>query len=699
MISRLHRLTSALDLATSAPHRFRTGISKCDVRRLSLGASCPAKWPRLGHTSVFFQNGLKICELPLVVKKVEDVLKIGESRSAKTNELQQGLFTLTYPQEMDPEISEILAGFNRCFTASGIFRLLETIPAEEVTPPVAIHALNKIINFEKVARLQQVSILPGYNKKEYLNDQKTPAATGRFGLSGISKPGESFLSFAFLNMLLDIVLRSRDPRIILEGLRVISQPNFPSTADQINSYKEKLYEETMVLVTEGAFSLVQICDAISILSTFYPDDKKQCHELVDKLWSGIMDKSQEINVDSIAKVFNTLPHLKQSRDIILKLLESKVGDFWRHYSTRDILEMLRNMTAIQFGSERVLKVTSQWLSVHKSNLKEEEFLAVVCCYSNLEYIDSTIVSTLERYMKMRGCKIKEKDLVGAICDYCHDFRVRSKPILEGAGEYLIEHGMNLSTPQIYSISRLYGELDFHPPNGFKFWEILEHVLEHKFVEFPPKEIVDLLLSFVYIERYPLNFVRKIFNPFFMERLHSQSESDIAHCRSQLKLFDVAMKQECPQYSGPYLPKDNKYQYMYCDHRVQRLANQLVSPLADVVGDVKRIGLSVVLSSLPLNQLYVIELMIYPSVAASFLRFGFRTNNSQNIAVLLHPPEHYDQSGQFLIGRQAMRKRQLIRMGFKVMEFKLEQLTKLRVHPQTLHQVLSKEYLRVIQSPN
>ena len=78
-------------------------------------------------------------------------------------------------------------------------------------------------------------------------------------------------------------------------------------------------------------------------------------------------------------------------------------------------------------------------------------------------------------------------------------------------------------------------------------------------------------------------------------------------------------QECPQYSGPYLPKDNKYQYMYCDHRIQRLANQLVNPLADVVGDVKRIGLSIVLSSLPLNPLYVIELMVYPSVAASFLR--------------------------------------------------------------------------------
>ena len=47
---------------------------------------------------------------------------------------------------------------------------------------------------------------------------------------------------------------------------------------------------------------------------------------------------------------------------------------------------------------------------------------------------------------------------------------------------------------------MFGELNYHPPNGFKFFEILEHVLEHKFQQFPPKEIIDLLLSFIYIER-------------------------------------------------------------------------------------------------------------------------------------------------------------------------------------------------------
>jgi hypothetical protein len=161
MYSRLSRLTGYLNLAT-------TGLGR---RGLSSGSSRLAS-SKLGQTSVFFQTGLKICELPMVVKKVEDVLKIGESgsvaKSGKKAPAVGGLFTLTYPQEMDPETSEILSGFNRCLTSSGVFRLLETIPAEEVTPAVAVHALNRIIDFEKAASHQKETLLPGFDKKYFL---------------------------------------------------------------------------------------------------------------------------------------------------------------------------------------------------------------------------------------------------------------------------------------------------------------------------------------------------------------------------------------------------------------------------------------------------------------------------------------------------------------------------------------------------
>lgn len=238
---------------------------------------------------------------------------------------------------------------------------------------------------------------------------------------------------------------------------------------------------------------------------------------------------------------------------------------------------------------------------------------------------------------------------------------------------------------------MFGELDFHPPNGFKYWDILEHVLEHKFVEFPPKDVINLLLSFVYIERYPLNFVRKLFNPYFMDRLHNQPEHDIFSSRMQLKLFDSVMKQDSLHYNGPYLPRDTTYQYMPMDLRTNRMAVQLLNPMADVVGDVKRIGKSVVLSSLPLNPIYIVDIMIYPSVAASLLRFGLRTNNNQITAIVIHPPEHYNRTQEHLIGPQAMRIRHLKKMGFKVMELNYQEISKLRKDPLKLREHLYKKY--------
>ncbi len=443
----------------------------------------------------------------------------------------------------------------------------------------------------------------------------------------LNKHGETFLRFAFINMLLDIVYRSRDPKAILEGLEIVSWDNFPDENGQTLGYKERMYEETLVLVTEGLFNLVEICEAVAILSKFYENDKKRCFEMTDKLWAGILDKApKQLNAETMAHAFGTLPHLKTSRDVVLKMLDAKVGDFWQEYKTRDILDMLRVLTELGqvngSGARSTLPVISQWLAVNVQNLSEAELLAVVVCMNKLEFVNDKFVETLEKYMKIRGVHIKEKDLVGAIADYCHDFRIRSKPILEGAGEFFIENGMSLSTPQVNSITRIFGELDFHPPNGFRFWDLVEHVLEHRFVEFPPRDIINLLLTFVFIERFPSNFVRKIFNPYFMDRLHSQTEADIFHSRDQLKLFDVSMKLECESYGGPFLPRESGYRKIQQDPpRVRQLANDLMATLGEIVGDVKRIENSVVLSSLPLNKLYIADIVIYPSVTASLMRYG------------------------------------------------------------------------------
>ena len=95
---------------------------------------------------------------------------------------------------------------------------------------------------------------------------------------------------------------------------------------------------------------------------------------------------------NIAALFSTLPHLRASREIVYKTLESKVGEFWQEYTTKDVLEILGVFAAMKMRTgEKVLRVLSQWLRVNVQTLSEGETLAVIYCLHNLEYIDDAII--------------------------------------------------------------------------------------------------------------------------------------------------------------------------------------------------------------------------------------------------------------------------------------------------------------------
>ena len=97
---------------------------------------------KLGLTSVFMQTGLKIRELPIVVKKVDDVLKLGQSTNKNSTKLVENTGVIFISEETMTIIDEL----NKTVTVDDLFKCLQAIPAEKVTSPVAIHALKRIIN-------------------------------------------------------------------------------------------------------------------------------------------------------------------------------------------------------------------------------------------------------------------------------------------------------------------------------------------------------------------------------------------------------------------------------------------------------------------------------------------------------------------------------------------------------------------------
>merc|ERR1719457_431182 len=638
---------------------------------------------RISESSVFMQNGTKISELPLIVKKVKDIFElykwmdIKPASELQPTETEKDNFILVFPDKVSEEEREIISGFNRCFNSSSIFRLLETIPRTEVTPLVASHALRKIIEMENTYELRN----PG-------STRETIRGTRRQGQ-------DTFLRMAFMTMLLDIVCGSKQPKVILDGLSTVMRDQFPS---DLAKYKERLLEEVLLCVSEGRFSVTEVCKAINILSLFY-EDRKRCLETADKLWFGIVDNQKQIvDADTVTAVFSTLPNLNKSRNIVKKVIEAKALDVWESLETSHIIEMMRVMSEIKYDSinPAIPQMMSQWLALNLNQITENEMLAIIYSFLQLDYMDDRLINTMEKIIKVKGCQIQEFDMVSTICNACIHFRIRSPVILEGVSEYFLHNRAKLSAPQIYSMASVFGELDFHPTSGFKFWKELEYVLEEKFVQFKPNEIIQLLISFLYIEKYPLNFTNKLFNPYFLDRIHSQPDIEVFRSRQQLKLFDTAMQLECKGYGGPYLPKDiGLLRLESKDRRIVTECEYLFDPLGEIVEDYSRIGISILLSALPLHNNYIVDMMIYPTRASALLRFGFLTENSSNIAVVINLPEHYDRKGEHLIGNQILKIRHLRRMGFRIITLRYSKLKRLKPNPEKLKDYLREEYRKVV----
>jgi len=632
---------------------------------------------KFSRTSVFMQTGLKIRELPMVVQKVNDVLKIEELNNIKP------VIATALPSIQDQELMEQI---NRIVNVRGLFKLLELLPADKVTPSVAVHCLKRIIYLNNnQARRNSLEI-----------DHRL---TDRIVL--MNNNDGSFLRFAFINQLLDIVYRSQDPRVILDGLRVVCQDDFAEEQEKIVQYKERMYEETMTLITDGVFSLTQVCEAVQILSRFYSNDKKRSLELADNLWTGIMDKAdKELNLNTLIPVFRTLPCLSQSRDLIYKLVSNKACDLWKELKTKDILEILRVLNLMgqyqcHYSQKATLGMISQWSLVNVHNLKEQELLALVVCMDKMEFVNKQFLQTLEKYMKVRGVQIVEADLVAATCDYCDHRKLISPLVLEASAEYFVEHYKNLNTPQINSIAKVFGNLNVHPMNGFKFWERLVTILEQKFAEFPPKDLVHLMLSFVHLEKYPVNLAPKVFNPNFMDRLETCPAADIARTKEEMDVLLASLKLEMGyQALGGYLTVS----YKGIDRRVFNTARNIMEPLSVIIGDVKRIGTHVPIPQMCKNSLYVADMLIYPSVSESLLKIGKMTKKNNHIAVLIHTPDHYDRSKSKLLGRQAMRERQFKKLGYKVMSIDATNVRKLLMIPGQLQEYVKTEYDRAIKEP-
>lgn len=640
-------------------------------------AAADNKQHGLGQTTILVQQGCDIQELPVIMRKIgqDDIVALcatstspqslekassisgGETSSSPTrssnlssnnssssnnnnnrNSYSQHDGT---PINSSTDSDKTIERLEECVGVTGILSIIDGIPEIELMPDVAVFALDKIIRLGSLIQLKN-----------------------------LEDSNEVFTK------LVNCIAKKSDTKTLLDTLDILRM------FSDVRRTIERICDELLVRNSDEILDIVEICESVQKFV--------ECQQQngAEKFWSGLSDQEKQINENNIKFVYQILPKLKVSRRMVIGVLERRIRNVFWQLSPDAVVEILDSLVECKTTPYRTMQTLSRWLNTNIHAVSESQLDAIIRAFSTLDYSDLQIEKALERYVKAKGIKIKAQTLVVDILQHCAQFRLRNPHILNGCSEYFILNADIVEPGYIKSLFCTYGILDYQPINSIKFWKIFESYLDANFDKMEPIDIIDIMLTCVYLEKYPLNFVKRIFNPYFLDQMHSRTPiQQHPKLRSDLKLFDTALSIECNDYNGPMLPRDHSAKALWQDGRIKRIVQNLSDQWTLVAGGEDHYTKSAVHQQLPFNPLYVIDVLIHPAGMGQLWNFNAHTDRNVYVACIINLPEHYDSSKQHLIGAQSMRIRHLRRLGLKVVTLEYEQLAKLRVHSRELHKYL------------
>lgn len=168
----------------------------------------------------------------------------------------------------------------------------------------------------------------------------------------------------------------------------------------------------------------------------------------------------------------------------------------------------------------------------------EELRQVLEAFVYFGHSDRFFTEALEQHVAAQ-CFSLDPAVASSVMEYCSRKRILSKPIFDVVAEIFVCQSEKFSPSQISELIEPFGKLNYLPPNAPALFRKVENVLFAHLRHFPPKMLLRLLHSCSLIERHPVNFMSKIFSPFFLQRLQGEAVNKlIVMARGAWALFTL-----------------------------------------------------------------------------------------------------------------------------------------------------------------
>ncbi|KAM9331918.1 FAST kinase domain-containing protein 3, mitochondrial isoform 1-T2 [Pholidichthys leucotaenia] len=325
---------------------------------------------------------------------------------------------------------------------------------------------------------------------------------------------------------------------------------------------------------------------------------------------------------------------------------------------------------------------------HVSYFTDEELTHVLGALMHFGHSDHYFVKAMERHVPSLAFT-SHPETVTKVMQFFSHRNILSPTVLDAVAESFVYRADDYSTSQVARQIMAFGKLGYLPPNAGQVFGKVETILHKSFSHFQPQMLLNLLHACTLVQRFPVNFVSKVFSSFFLQQLQAEEDAGIDQAvLAQLTQLYMTVKLECPFYEGlKLLPKYRVKSFLMSSGSLETPANPhlyslVKSSLVDLLGDRMYFG-----SRVLTPYCYTLDVEIKLNEEGYVLPASYTDEVYKRIALCIDGRKRFTTNGRQLLGREAIKQRHLRLLGYEVVQiphYEFEKLQKKTSRVEYLH---------------
>uniref|UniRef100_A0A4W6CLD2 FAST kinase domains 3 n=1 Tax=Lates calcarifer TaxID=8187 RepID=A0A4W6CLD2_LATCA len=299
-----------------------------------------------------------------------------------------------------------------------------------------------------------------------------------------------------------------------------------------------------------------------------------------------------------------------------------------------------------------------------------------------------VIGAMEKYVPTMVFT-SHPETVTKVMQFFSRRNILSPTVLDAVAESFVYRADDYSTSQVARQIMAFGKLGYLPPNAGDLFRKVENILHTRFSHFQPRTLLNLLHSCTLVERFPVNFVSKVFSNFFLQQLQGKTSCTgmDRFILAQLTQLYMTMKLECPSYQGPrLLSKYHVKSFLMPGRSLEtpvdvHLYNSVKTGLIDLLGARSYFG-----SKVLTPYCYTLDVEIKLDQEGYVLPVTHLCDC--RIALCIDGQKRFTTNTRQLLGKEAIKQRHLRLLGYEVVQipyYEFENLQTMTSVVEYLHQ--------------